>query len=234
MKLSAPVFVLKQNAKKLKRSKDISLSDALDQIAKAEGFNSWSLLQSRKKTYTPKTPEEILAFLYPGDLLLIGARPGLGKTILALQVLLQSIKDGRRSFFFSLEYTYKDFATKITDLDETFDLNNSLLKFDFSDGISSDYIINKTRDSVVEGSIIAIDYLQLLDQQRSKPPIQKQIEDLKKYADEKKCIFIFISQIDRTFDQQHDQQPGLSDVKLPNPLDLGLFNKSIFVQERSP
>ena len=60
------------------------------------------------------------------------------------------------------------------------------------------------------------------------------IDGFCKYADEKKCIFIFISQIDRTFDQQHDQQPGLSDVKLPNPLDLGLFNKSIFVQERSP
>ena len=41
---------------------------------------------------------------------------------------------------------------------------------------------------------------------------------------------IFISQIDRRFDADDRTQPGLDDVRLPNPLDLGLFNKSIFVE----
>ena len=87
MKLTAPIHVLKGKAKELKRSQGITMAEALNQIAKAEGFNSWGLLQSKAKTFAPKTPEELLECLHPGDLLLIGARPGLGKTILTLQLL---------------------------------------------------------------------------------------------------------------------------------------------------
>jgi cell division protein FtsB len=47
MKLSAPVHVLKDQAKKLKREQSISMIDALNSIAKREGFSSWSLLQSK-------------------------------------------------------------------------------------------------------------------------------------------------------------------------------------------
>jgi len=104
-----------------------------------------------------------------------------------------------------------------------------LLKLDFSDDISSNYIISKTRGIAKEGSLIAVDYLQLLDQQRNKPPLQKQIEDLKAYARKTKCILIFISQIDRAFEEKGHDQPSLEDVRLPNPLNLSLFNKSIFV-----
>lgn len=68
------------------------MTEALDQIAQAEGFNTWSLLQPKVKAFTPKTKEDLLNHLHPGDLLLIDARPGLGKTTLTLQLLLQAIK----------------------------------------------------------------------------------------------------------------------------------------------
>ncbi|MCF8466221.1 MAG: replicative DNA helicase [Sneathiella sp.] len=230
MKLTAPIHVLKGKAKELKRSEAITMTEALDQIAKAEGFNSWSLLQSKVKAFTPKTKEDILSYLHPGDLLLIGARPGLGKTTFTLQLLLQAIKEERICFFFSLEYTQKVLSAKLVELDKKFEPNEPLLKLDLSDEISSDYIMSQTKDTVREGSLIAVDYLQLLDQNRRKPSLQKQIEDLKAYAKEKKCIVIFISQIDRAFDEEERIKPSMEDVRLPNPLDMALFNKSIFVQ----
>lgn len=230
MKLTAPLHVLKGKAKELKRSQAITMTEALDQIANAEGFNSWSLLQSKVKAFTPKTKENLLDYLYPGDLLLIGARPGLGKTTLTLQLLLHAIKEGRKCFFFSLDYTQKALSERLTDIDGKIDLNQPLLKLDLSDEISAAYIIDQTSELVTEGAIIAVDYLQLLDQNRNKAPLQKQIEDLKAYAKEKKCIVVFASQIDRSFDEDERAVPNIKDVRLPNPLDMGLFNKSIFVQ----
>ena len=228
MKLSAPVHVLKRKAKELRRSKQITLIEALDGIAKAEGFASWSLLQSRLNAFVPRTKDDVLDNLFPGDVMLIGARPGLGKTTLALQLLLQAIKQDRTCFFFTLEFTRQELVTKLSRIDETYDQHNPLLKLNFSEEISSSYIIAQTQDVVQEGSLIAVDYLQLLDQQRNKPPLQNQIEELKMYARETNSIFIFISQIDRAFEQKGHARPSLEDVRLPNPLDLGLFNKSIF------
>jgi replicative DNA helicase len=230
MKLSAPVHVLKSNAKELKRSSSMTMIEALDQIAKAEGFSTWSLLQAKAKTLVPRSKEDILNYLNPGDLMLIGARPGLGKTMLALQLVLQAVRDDRYAFFFSLEYSSRDAFTRLSELDETFDPHAPLLKLDFSDEISADHIIKQTIDTVTKGSLIAIDYLQLLDQQRNKPPLQKQIEDLKEYANKTGSILVFISQIDRAFEQNEHAIPTLEDVRLPNPLDLGLFNKAVFVQ----
>jgi len=117
MKLSAPIHVLKRKAKELKQSRQITLIEALDHIARAEGFASWSLLQSRKNAFTPRTKNDVLNDLFPGDLMLIGGRPGLGKTILALQLLLQAIKEDRLCFFFSFDYTEKELVKKLSQLD---------------------------------------------------------------------------------------------------------------------
>lgn len=230
MKLSAPLHVLKQRAKENKRAQSTPLNAALNDIAKAEGFASWSLLQSKAKNYIPKTAEDILDYLNPGDLLLIGARPGLGKTTLALELLLRGRKQDRACFFFSFEYTHAEIERKLSSLDGDFAVGDPRLSLDFSDDICADYILRETAGQVEEGSLIAIDYLQLLDQQRQKPSLQSQVETLKEYAKSTRCIVIFISQIDRRFDQSTGQAPGPGDIRLPNPLDLGLFNKKIFVQ----
>ena len=44
MKLSAPVYRLKRDARRLSRAENIPLHAALDRIAAGEGFASWSLL----------------------------------------------------------------------------------------------------------------------------------------------------------------------------------------------
>ena len=80
MKLSAPIFRLKRQARLQSRDAGIPLNKALDNIAKTEGFQSWSLLAASDSAIGPAI--RMLARLHPGDLVLLGARPGHGKTLL--------------------------------------------------------------------------------------------------------------------------------------------------------
>ena len=229
MKLSAPIHILKSRAKSLKKERGITLSEALNEVAKSEGFNSWSLLQSKAQELFLKRKEDVLGFLNPGDLMLIAARPGLGKTSFTLEILVQAMKEGRKCYFFSLEYRLKDIAARLADIDESVGHYNENLKFDFSDDISSHYIKDATQQESESGFIIAIDYLQLLDQKRSNPELQVQVKELKEYAKSKGCIILFISQVDRSFEDSARKSPLLKDVRMPNPVDLELFNKNIFL-----
>jgi replicative DNA helicase len=231
MKLSAPVYILKKRAKALKKDNSISMIEALNEVAVSEGFSSWSLLHSKLEDLIPQRKEDVLEYLNPGDLMLIAARPGLGKTTFTLEIILQAAKLKRPSYFFSLEYRHKDIASRVADIDETLGAFGDYLKFDFSDEISSDYIIEKTKHHAQRNMVIAIDYLQLLDQARSKPDLQKQVEKLKEYAHHVGCIILFISQVDRSFEESAREVPELKDVRMPNPIDLKLFNKNLFLHD---
>lgn len=56
-----------------------------------------------------------------------------------------------------------------------------------------------------------------------------QVCALKSFASERGTIMVFISQIDRSYDSSVEVCPGLDDVRLPNSLDLKLFNKACFL-----
>lgn len=230
MKLSAPLHLLKSRAKALKKTEGITLTEALDQVAQSEGYVSWSLLSSKKQQALPRTRQEVLGYLKPCDLMLIGARPGLGKTQLAIEMAVQALKEGRRAYFFSLEYTLADIANHFSTLINDKALPNEL-SIDLSDDISASYIIEKTRETIQNNSFIVVDYLQLLDQKRSKPDLQMQIQTLKGYAKETGCIIVFISQLDRLFDDRGGVLPSLEDVRMPNEFDLGLINKLMLIHQ---
>ena len=51
-RISKPIPMLKSNAKLLQKEFDISRTEALDVVAKLEGFSSWSLLASRHEQIT--------------------------------------------------------------------------------------------------------------------------------------------------------------------------------------
>lgn len=234
MKLSAPIHILKSKAKALKKDKGILMSHALDQIAQEEGFNSWSLLQTKVNSIFPQSYQEIFSFFNPGDLVLIGSRPGQGKTSFTIGLFVQAIKKNKaKNFYFTLAETKKDVAGRLAIYDKSVGENNPYFDVSYSNDICAEYIINYTQQVIEEGSVIVIDYLQLLDEKRIHPPIQKQLEALKTFAKEKKCILIFLSQVRREIEYKYNKRPTVEDIRLPNPLDIKLFNKKIFLYRES-
>jgi len=228
MKLSAPVYRLKRKARELARKDDIPLHLALDRVAIGEGFGAWSLLAA--KSAETLSAEGLLARLEPGDLLLIGARPGHGKTLLSLQLAVEAMKAGRRAVFFTLEYTARDVLGRFRALGVDPGQFEALFSFDDSEAIGADHIMQALAKAP-RGTLAIVDYLQLLDQKRGNPELGAQISALKAFAQEKGVILAFISQIDRSYDPAAKSCPDLDDVRLPNPFDLSLFSKSCFVNE---
>jgi replicative DNA helicase len=228
MKLSAPIYRLKRNAKRLARQKGIPLHDALDHIAAGEGFARWSLLAA--KSTATLSPRDLFARLKPGDLVLIGARPGHGKTLLSLQLTVEAMKAGRRGAFFSLEAAQGDIEKSFRTIGVDWADFHPLFDFDSSDAISADYIMSKLA-SARRGTFVVVDYLQLLDQKREKPALMIQVQALRSFAQARGLIIAFISQIDRSFDPAKKPLPDLDDVRLPNPLDLRLFDKTCFLHD---
>jgi replicative DNA helicase len=228
MKLSAPVYRLKRKAKELARKDDIPLHLALDRVAIGEGFGAWSLLAA--KSAEALSTDGLFARLAPGDLLLIGARPGHGKTLLGLQLAIEAMKAGRQAAFFTLEYTAGDMLGRFRALGVEPAQFEELFTFDDSDAISADHIVRSLANAT-RGTLAIVDYLQLLDQKRGNPELGVQIRALKAFAQEKGVILVFISQIDRSYDPAIKSCPDLADVRLPNPLDLSLFDKSCFLND---
>jgi replicative DNA helicase len=131
MKLSAPVYHLKRKAKLLSRGENIRLHEALDRIAAKEGFSSWSLLAATLSAASPV--RELFARLSPGDLVLVGARPGQGKTLMGLELAVEAMKSGGRSVFFTLEYTEKDVLDRFRSIGAEPADFGGLFEFDNSD-----------------------------------------------------------------------------------------------------
>ncbi|MFK7964264.1 MAG: DNA helicase [Burkholderiaceae bacterium] len=224
--LNAPIYQLKRTAKALARRDSIPLLAALDQVARAEGFTSWSLLVSKHAARTPAA--KLLAKLLPGELVLLGARPGQGKTLLGLELIARTIRAGGEGWFFTLEWSLRDTVEHLHILGERSIISSSRFVFDDADEISADYIVGRA-SQVSERSLILIDYLQLLDQKRDHPPLDEQVRKLKVFARRSGAVVVLLSQIDRSFDVTSSRLPDLSDVRLPNPLELSLFDASCFV-----
>lgn len=171
---------------------------------------------------------ELFARLSPGDLVLLGARPGHGKTLISLELAVEAMKSGHRSAFFTLEYTERDVLDRFRMIGADWERHKALFEFDTSEAISADYIAGRL-SSAARGTLVVIDYLQILDQRRDKPDLMTQVRTLKAFAQERGVVIVFISQIGRSYDPAAKPCPDMTDIRLPNPLDLGLFDKACFV-----
>jgi replicative DNA helicase len=228
MKLSIPIYQLKRQAKLMARDENIPLHTALDRIARDEGFATWSLLSARVATCA--TASDMLSRLSDSDLLLLGARPGHGKTLLGLQLLLDAARDGRKGVFFTLEYTEQETRERIRSLEGETSVLDGALEIVTSDEICADYIIRHLADGP-RRTVAVIDHLQILDQKRNKPELSAQIVALQEFARKTGIILAFISQIDRSYDPETKPLPDMQDLRLPNKVDVGLFSKACFLHE---
>ncbi len=228
MKLSAPVFRLKRKARLRSREAQIPLNQALDQVAREEGFASWSLLAAHHAE--PSAGRRLMDTCQEGDLVLLGARPGHGKTLLALEVAVAAMKRGQQSWFFSLEYGPEDVRRTFAAIGEEMAAYEGRFELDCSDDICASYIVERLA-GVSPGTVVIVDYLQLLDQKRAHPRLTEQVADLKAFAGERGLILLFVSQVRRDFEPGAGSVPGPADVRLPNPLDLKVFSRTCFLHE---
>ncbi|MBB6123526.1 DNA helicase [Sphingobium subterraneum] len=228
MRLSAPIFKLKRQAKLLARDANIPLHAALDQTARNEGFYAWSHLAAFASNRRPT--HEILAQLAPGDLVLLGARPGHGKTLMGLELAIEAVRTDRPAFFFTLEDHEGVVFDRLQMLGTDRKAVEGKLLIDTSDDICADHIIDRIGHRISR-AVAIVDYLQLLDQRRHNPELEVQIKALRMFASTTSSIIVLLSQIDRAFETTPRSIPGMTDIRLPNPLDFGLFTKACFMHD---
>lgn len=228
MRLSAPVYHLKRQARLLSRRENVPLHTALDRVAAKDGFGSWSLLAAKAAEAAPA--DRLLSRLMPGDMVLVAARPGQGKTLMSLELAVAAMKQGSRAVFFTLEYMHADILGRFRDIGADPADFDHLFEFDNSDAISAAYIIERLQFAP-RGTLAVIDYLQLLDQKRDNPELMAQISALRSFARGRELVLVFISQIDRSYDSARKPFPDMGDIRLPNPLDLSLFDKACFLNK---
>ncbi len=226
MNLSAPIHRLKRKARLLSRAEHIPLHIALERIAAQEGYRSWSLLAAKQPGMT--SVRALWPLLEPGDLVLMAGRPGQGKTLASLALLAEAMRAGRRGVFLTLEYTPADILSRWGAIKVDAGDFAGLFECDCSDAISAGYIVARLADAP-RGTVAVIDYLQLLDQRRETPELTRQVSVLKAFARERGLILVFLSQVDRSYEGSGRPFPEIADVRLPNPLDLTLFDKTCFV-----
>jgi replicative DNA helicase len=226
MKLSNPIFRLKREARLRARSKAISLHQSLDEIARQEGFRSWNHLASG---YQPANPAaQLLSNLDLGDLLVLAARPRQGKTVLGLEILAEAAEAGRRAVFFSTECT-KEETDRI--LYASGHKNAcGRISLELGDTVSARQV-QSSLGNAPAGMVAVVDYLQVMDQCRSEPPLGQQIAMLRRFAAAHGAILVFLSQVHRSFDPCAKAVPGFMDLRVPNPIDLSLFNKGCFLHD---
>ena len=183
------------------------------------------------------------AGMQPSDLILIAARPSMGKTALALNIAQYvAFKKNMSIAIFSLEMSKEQLVNRMFSLESNVDaqklrtgqlndqdwerliesagtIGKSNLIIDDTPGISVAELRSKCRKYKLEQnlSMIMIDYLQLMTGSGRTDSRQQEISDisrsLKSIARELNVPVIALSQLSRAVEQRPDHRPMLSDLR---------------------
>lgn len=178
--------------------------------------------------------------LEPTQLIVIAARPSVGKTGFALNMMLNIASQGYKTSFFSLETTgvsvlkrmlSAETGIELTRIKEIKDLEpdeltrlttaaDKILKLDIDIHDKSNITTHDIRKQAMKNKdvqqVIFIDYLQLM-QTDSKLDRRNGIEKISRYlkiiANETGAIIVLLSQLSRGVETRNDKRPMLSDMK---------------------
>ena len=183
------------------------------------------------------------AGMQPSDLVLIAARPSMGKTAFVLNIAQHvAFKDNRCVAIFSLEMSKEQLVNRLFSLESRVDsqhirtgnlndseweklietagvIGKSNLIIDDTPGISIAELRSKCRKYKLEHnlSMIIIDYLQLMSGSGRSESRQQEISEisrsLKGLARELSVPVLALSQLSRAVEQRPDHRPMLSDLR---------------------
>ena len=183
------------------------------------------------------------AGMQPSDLVLIAARPSMGKTAFVLNIAQHvAFKQNKTVAIFSLEMSKEQLVNRMFSLESNIDAQNlrtgqlndeeweklietagvigkSNLFIDDTPGISVSELRSKCRKLKMEKnlSMIIIDYLQLMSGSGRSESRQQEISDisrsLKGIARELSVPVLALSQLSRAVEQRPDHRPMMSDLR---------------------
>jgi replicative DNA helicase len=177
-----------------------------------------------------------------GDLVIIAARPAMGKTSFCLNIAQKSLDDGKGVAIFSLEMPAEQLMlrmlssktsiplqklkigdlsdSELTRLSEASDLLSSQLLFVDDNGMVNIHQVRaklrKLKSQHPQISLAIIDYLQLMGSATSKErhlEVSEISRGLKLLARELQMPIIALSQLNRSLESRNDKRPMLSDLR---------------------
>ncbi|MCD8364482.1 MAG: replicative DNA helicase [Clostridiales bacterium] len=184
-----------------------------------------------------------LSGLQKSDLILLAARPSMGKTALALNIAQYvAFHENMAVAVFSLEMSKEQLVNRLFSLESRVDaqqlrsgnlsdsdwekliegagtIGSSQLIIDDTPGITVSEMRSKCRKYKLEHDLqlVIIDYLQLMSASRKTDSRQQEISDisraLKQLARELQVPVIALSQLSRQVEQRPDHRPMLSDLR---------------------
>ena len=178
--------------------------------------------------------------LWPSKLYVIGGRPGMAKTSLALQMALFNAKQGKNILFFSLEMPGQEVVTRLVSSEAKIDgtlIQSGKLGENMKDflyylnqvrALETLYIDAKTHDiqgicsrSTIQAAtgldLIIIDYAQLIRTSKEYDTRSSEVgsfsRDLKRLSKELEIPVVLISSLNRGCEARSDKRPMLLDLR---------------------
>ena len=188
------------------------------------------------------TLDEVLGGIHPSDMMIVGARPGVGKTAFALSIMRNIAKTGKRVGFFSTEMSVFQVMSRLTSLESGI-LANKLRKADLAEedwprltmatqniaglnfrvcdkpSITIGELMMQSRAWMADGGIdfIAVDYLTRLqpDKQRENQTLSvgEIVTSLKNLARILNIPVVVLAQLNRGSEKRADRTPVMADLR---------------------
>ncbi len=187
--------------------------------------------------------DEIIYGLYPSNLLIVGARPGMGKTSFALSLAANAARTAKEPvLLFSLEMSHIELTQRLVSAESRVDssrirsgkltdadwqkishaigrLSETKIYIDDNPDLTILDIRSRARRlKAREGlSLVVIDYLQLMSGRRGAESRQVEVSEisrgLKILARQLDVPVVALSQLSRNLETRHDRRPQLADLR---------------------
>lgn len=213
-----------------------SLNSKLNRLTKEQIYN----LVSQKKNRIVFRFEKLTkaANIQEHDLIVIAARPGVGKTGFALNIL-ENLSDNYNCLYFNMEMTEQQIYRRLIGI-------NTYLEVNKLDDFSDQYVVNKAKDAcnnlskkkinIITGgqtirtiksqvikesnnehTIVFIDYVGLIrDTEKNRSSYERVTEivkELRQISLDYNCTIFVLAQINRNSEKEKDKYPKISDLK---------------------